>query len=450
MATYCSWCLTDVEPQLVDAPRFARHLYQCPKCKHHVVKCRACSHYACWDKYEIRNDEGTVAEVSQHDQYCGEHRHTVANFETLNARLKEPSDYRLVFERRKRNLAKVTAMGLFAIGGLAVGGPIALYAGPAIGGFIGTTLLGLEGAAATSAGLALCGFGAKAAGGLGVAGGLTVISAFGSAVGGSLGAYIANAYFGQIQGFDVRKIRAGKGPAVVTVNGFLSSAKNTWRDWEEAIDQRFPSSPWYHVEWESKRNADLGRMVTGATAKGVCAKGLTKWAAKASKVAAKKVGPAATVAQISALATNPWHVALVKAEKTGIVLADILQRCERQEFILVGFSLGCRVVYSALRTMATTNKRRIESAHLLGGAVGNQGEEWQYAKRAVFGKIYNYYSHNDWVLQTLYKIGTFFASKPIGVNPVDAPGIRNKDVSEMVSGHMKHKESFARYAVGLR
>ena len=48
-------------------------------------------------------------------------------------------------------------------------------AAPAIGGFIGATFLGLSGAAATSAGLALLGGGSLASGGLGMAGGIVLV-----------------------------------------------------------------------------------------------------------------------------------------------------------------------------------------------------------------------------------------------------------------------------------
>lgn len=56
-------------------------------------------------------------------------------------------------------------------------------AAPAIGAAIGTTFMGLSGAAATSAGLAAIGGGSLAAGGLGMAGGTAIISAIVGGVG---------------------------------------------------------------------------------------------------------------------------------------------------------------------------------------------------------------------------------------------------------------------------
>ena len=63
-------------------------------------------------------------------------------------------------------------------------------AAPAIGAVVGTTFMGLSGAAATSAGLAALGGGALAAGGAGMAGGALLVQAVAGGVG-ILGAGIA-------------------------------------------------------------------------------------------------------------------------------------------------------------------------------------------------------------------------------------------------------------------
>lgn len=62
-----------------------------------------------------------------------------------------------------------------AVGSVAVSVVTVGTAAPAIGGFIGATFLGLSGAAATSAGLALLGGGSLASGGLGMAGGILLV-----------------------------------------------------------------------------------------------------------------------------------------------------------------------------------------------------------------------------------------------------------------------------------
>jgi len=79
-----------------------------------------------------------------------------------------------------RHTATVVAIGTGAAVVVAVG---TVLAGPVIGGAVGTTVYGLYGAAATSAGLALLGGGSLAAGGFGMAGGMWVLAGAGAAVG---------------------------------------------------------------------------------------------------------------------------------------------------------------------------------------------------------------------------------------------------------------------------
>lgn len=83
-----------------------------------------------------------------------------------------------------RNTATVVAVGT---GVAAVTAIAAVVATPAIGALVGTTIYGLSGAAATSAGLALLGGGSLAAGGFGMAGGAWVLAGAGVAVGGLAG-----------------------------------------------------------------------------------------------------------------------------------------------------------------------------------------------------------------------------------------------------------------------
>lgn len=89
-----------------------------------------------------------------------------------------------IFSLKKKTFLTIAAAAAIAItGGLAA---------PAIGTIIGG-IMGLSGAAATSAGLALLGGGAIAAGGGGMAAGTAVIIGGGALVGGAAGGYMGNA-----------------------------------------------------------------------------------------------------------------------------------------------------------------------------------------------------------------------------------------------------------------
>lgn len=84
---------------------------------------------------------------------------------------------------RKINWKRIA---LITAGGIALGAVTAGAAAPLIAGAIGAAA-GLAGAAALAHGLAVLGFGSLAAGGLGMAGGLWIVTGVGAAVGGAAG-----------------------------------------------------------------------------------------------------------------------------------------------------------------------------------------------------------------------------------------------------------------------
>lgn len=396
--------------------------------------------------------DNSAKNVKARDQFCGEHRHDVRNFASLNARLKAPDAYRSIYDYRVRNLARVAKTSVFTLGSMAVAGTLAVAAGPAIGGLIGTYAFGLSGAAATSAGLALMGGGALATGGFGMAGGLLFATAIGTAVGGKLGGYVAGQYLSDVKDFDVYKVRSGKKPAIITVNGFLSARGELHTGWVEGIDKHYPDHEWYHVEWEAKNLATLGAYCIAGPGSQALRVTLTEAAKQASKKAASSLGGPVAFAQIVLASTNPWHVALVKAEKTGALLADILQRCDRQRFILLGHSLGSRVIFSCLQSLATTKKKRIAGVHMFGGAVDNGTGGWQATSNALTpgATICNYHSDDDQVLRYLYRVGTFFNSVPIGQHPIQRVAtISNHNVSGKKFGHMDYKRRLQEISLGM-
>ena len=338
MKGYCSWCLKKVSPRIKEKATTTRTLYMCQKCKNSVVKCRACENYARWGKRLQIDKMRRSIETKHHDQFCLEHRHEIPNFSTMSVSISEPSDYRKIYDYNSANLAKAGNIALFLGGGTLLGGPLFYMAAPAIGGAIGV-VAGLSGAAATSYGLALLGFGSLAVGGFGMAGGMAVCTAVGSALGGAVGAYIGNSYLGDIDNFDIKKVRHGKQPAVVTINGFLSEQDNKnekgYQGWQEIIQKHYKNNEWYHVYWESKNLWDLGSHLLTNVASGGVATTISRAALHATKLAVKKVGPAATITQLIQLSKNPWHVALVKADKTGALLADILSRTNKKYIVTI-------------------------------------------------------------------------------------------------------------------
>ena len=107
-----------------------------------------------------------------------------------------------------------------------------------------------------------------------------------------------------------------------------------------------------------------------------------------------------------------WDVGLLRAEKVGHILADeiILTRSRGQRPItLVGYSLGARVIFSALQTLAQYGETgnadvysMIDSVYLIGSAIENNSS-WTRVCTVVNGRFVNAYSKEDWMLPLLYQ-----------------------------------------------
>ncbi|MGC5023522.1 DUF726 domain-containing protein [Tsukamurella sp. DT100] len=312
----------------------------------------------------------------------------------------------------------------------------------AIGGAVGSTFLGLSGAAASSAGLATLGGGAVAAGGLGMVGGTYVIAAVGGALGSAVGMRFTNAYVGQDRSFKIELFRRGVGTPVILARGFTTQNSSDWRAMVEQVEKRYPGQPIYKLHWGSKELASLGFVL----AKGVGVKqgvgAAAVAAARAGKMAAKRLGPLAPILVAVDLAKNPWHVAKVRADRTGVALAGIMARTESDGFVLVGHSLGARAMIVAAQTLAgKAGGPRIRAMHTMGAAIGRK-QDWRTLSEAVAGEVHNYHSTNDKVLQYLYTVAQA-GSVAVGRFGFDAPyaTLVDHDVSAIVGGHSEYTEN---------
>ncbi len=455
---WCSWCLEHTLHGLDSVNGITRNDYRCNKCQNYTVKCRvpSCCNMATYKPESINaKDMADFIRKSWASEYCAEHDGSIASFEKLNHRLTDISDFREVYENRSVNVVEVSkqlTLGAAVTGSVAVGGWLAApWVASSLGslGLLGTSSTGtlistLSGAALKSASLAAIGPG-------GMAGGVGCISAAGAALGAKTGAAIGAGYFGDIEDFDIIKVREGEGPALIFINGYLSqkseeerntSLNNLANDWLDSISEKFPNNPCYIVTWEASTLRKLGTLFADSalTALKEIFKNSLKGVIKSGN------GILTTLQLFKILADNPWHKAMYKAEMTGVLLADILARTDNENgFILLGHSLGARVVFYALEALGTReDKPIVESAYLLGGAVGCEPKDnWNIAAGAVKKEIYNVSSKNDQVLRIAYKTANVFLSNPIGLSPIEHSDIINIDASVYVSGHTAYKEKFS-------
>lgn len=438
---WCSDCMTKSEHRLVRSrSKFGARRFICTSCGSPTGLC---------DVPRCRNFADRGGGPSERSRFCAEHGHEIPSFEKLEARVGSLDEYLEWLEFEHFNARRFSTIAAASVAGIAVVGPLAFVAAPAIGGALGA-YLGLSGAAATSHGLALLGGGALAAGGYGMAGGTAVITAVGAGLGGASGASVANAYVASDKSFGFEKVADGGSTTVIFADGFLSDGKSGWGTWERLVGDRYPDATVYRLTWGAKELRSLGSLVAPAAGQ-LPSKMAVALAAQATKASSKLLGPLGAVFTGASLAKNPWHVARTRASMTGAVLADAIVRADLHDVVLVGFSLGARVMSAAAESLAIRDdsgeaiERRIRSMHLLGAAVG-AGREWRTIETAVEQKIHNYYSTNDRILSALYRLAEA-GTKAVGCDgiPVRSPKVQNLDVSKSVRVHADYLK-----AVSLR
>ena len=140
---------------------------------------------------------------------------------------------------------------------------------------------------------------------------------------------------------------------------------------------------------------------------------------------------------------NPFAVARNRSEKSGEVLADALINKAQGErpVTLIGYSLGSRVIYSCLRSLAERKAfGLIENVVLIGSPVPSTPDNWRAMRSVVSGKMYNVYSNNDYILAFLYR-ATSIQFGVAGLQSIaDVEGVSNLDLSKEVSGHLRYPD----------
>ena len=426
---WCSRCLT----KSTHRKSKTKSLYVCENCGSATSHCTVpqCDNFAAAGL-------GLVALPT----VCAEHLHQVPDFERLDHRIADLTRWRELREFRAANVGRAAKLAATGATALVLGAAGGWVAAPMLGSAYGTTILGLSGAAAHNAGLAALGFGSLASGGLGMAGGSMVVAAAGGLLGSAYGVKALNSYVGEDGSFDIQCVRKGSGTPVLIARGFTTEKKLDWRTEVKAVEATYPDSPIYLVTWGSKEMLELaGFLSPGAGfAGGAVLKGMVK---HAGKKLAKKATPAGFALGALDLVKNPWTVAVNRANKTAMTLAAIIQRSNLESVVLVGHSLGGRVMLNLATALAgaagTENEVRVEAVHLLGAAIG-QDTTWDSVGEALSGVVHNYHSQNDRVLGYLYP-AAMGGRKPIGFEGLDASFAVNHDVSDAVKSHSAYYEN---------
>lgn len=139
---------------------------------------------------------------------------------------------------------------------------------------------------------------------------------------------------------------------------------------------------------------------------------------------------------------------MARANAAGLILADSLidRNLGVRPITLVGFSLGSRLIFAALRELANKGAfGLIQNVYLFGSPIVANRDEYLRARAVVSGRFVNGYASNDWILGYLFRATSGGIMRVAGLAPVEnIPGLENLDVTKIVNGHMAYRAAMPR------
>ncbi|KAH8599362.1 hypothetical protein B0O99DRAFT_591217 [Bisporella sp. PMI_857] len=346
-------------------------------------------------------------------------------------------------EAHKRGDENKTArrwkVGLAGVAGAAVIGVTGGLAAPLVAGAIGTIMGGLGLGATTAAGL----LGALAESGV-------IVGSLFGAYGGKMTGKMMDAYAKEVDDFAFLPLKGSKNHetlpkdrrlrVTIGISGWLTQKEDIITPWRALGRQ----SEVFALRWELEALTKLGSSIESmvkSAAWGVAKKQIIARTIFASLMEA--LWPI-TLLKVSKIVDNPFSVAKSRADKAGEVLADaLINKAQGERSVtLVGYSLGARLIYSCLVSLA---ERRafglIESVVLIGAPTSSNASVWRAIRSVVAGRLINVYSENDYILAFLYRTSSIQYGVA-GLQEVQGvTGVENVNVSELISGHLRYQYS---------
>lgn len=335
-------------------------------------------------------------------------------------------------------------VGLAGVAGAAIIGVTGGLAAPLVAGAIGTVMGGLGLGATAAAGL----LGTLAHSGV-------IVGALFGAYGGRMSGKMMDSYAKQVSDFAFLPLRGDKRDlhnqhaketpvsdrrlrVTIGISGWLTQREDIITPWRVLGH----NSEVFALRWELEALMNLGNSlesVIKSAAWGIAKKEIIARTFFASLFDA--LWPIALL-KVSKIVDNPFSVAKSRADKAGLVLADaLINRAQGERPVtLMGYSLGSRMVYSCLMSLA---ERRafglVERAVLIGTPAPSDSSVWRAMRSVVAGRLVNVYSENDYILGFLYRTSSIQFGVA-GIQEIkDVKGVENIDVSEMVSGHLRYQ-----------
>ncbi|KAK4100687.1 DUF726-domain-containing protein [Parathielavia hyrcaniae] len=229
----------------------------------------------------------------------------------------------------------------------------------------------------------------------------------------------------------------------IGINGWLSSRDDVTKPWRALADD----SEAFALRYEMNSLLGLGQSLqelVSSYAWNTVKLEILKRTVLATLWSA--LWPAYLLSMASAV-DNPFSLAKNRSEKAGEILADALINKVQGErpVTLVGYSLGARVIYSCLRSLAARKAfGLVDTVVFIGAPVPSNRQHWQMIRTVVSGKMFNAYSENDYLLAFLYR-ATSVQLGVAGLQEIkDIEGVENLNLSDDVQGHMRYATLIAK------
>ena len=344
-------------------------------------------------------------------------------------------------EETKRNANKDSSgrawkVGLATVAGAALIGVTGGLAAPLIAAGFGTVLGGL-------------GLGATAAAGLlgSLAGNVVIIGGLFGAYGGKMTGQMIEKYAREVRDFKfipLREVAKDEHQlrVMIGISGWLREEAEVVKPWMVLGGD----AEGFALRWEVEALMAMGHSMESVL------KGYVWSYAKAEVIKRTLFAGLAAglwplgLLRICRVLDNPFTIAKSRSDKAGRILADSLINKAQGErpVTLVGYSLGARVIFACLQSLAERKAfGLVESVVLLGAPVPSDSSAWRRIRAVVSGRVINAYSKNDFILSFLYRTSSYQYGVA-GLREVeDVYGVENFNASELVSGHTRY-----RYLVG--
>lgn len=231
---------------------------------------------------------------------------------------------------------------------------------------------------------------------------------------------------------DVRRLRV-----TIGINGWLMAEDEVTKPWRALGDETEAFALRYEMESLLKLGHALEDMVSSYA-----------WSLLKVEILRRTVLATLWAAlwpiqllKLAAGVDNPFNLAMNRSEKAGRILADALINKIQGErpVTLIGYSLGARVIYFCLKTLAERKAfGLVDTVVFIGAPIPSNRNHWQVMRSVVAGKMFNVFSENDYILAFLYR-ATSIQLGIAGLQAVDdVDGVENLDLSEEVKGHLRY------------